>query len=63
VRGFLENRVSYVDEPELTDDPGSAQRYLKETKAVTLEITKIFGERIIRDAAASTLPLGGYPKQ
>src|SRR5687767_11162894 len=47
--GLLEYRVSYVDEPELTDDPDSVKRYLKESKAAALQITNISGERIIRE--------------
>src|ERR1700682_3136101 len=47
--GLLDYRVSYVDEPDLSDDPLSAKRYLQETKAATLEITKISGERIIKE--------------
>jgi hypothetical protein len=58
--GLLEYRVSYVDEPELTDDPGSAKRYLQETKSATLELTKISGERIIRERAVTVDGHLGY---
>jgi hypothetical protein len=57
---LLEYRVSYVDESELTDDPDSAKHYLQETKSVSLEITKISGERIIKEKAVTVDGHPGY---
>ena len=56
--GLLNYRVSYVDEPELSDDPVSAKRYLQETKSATLELTKISGERIVSER---TVTVDGHP--
>ncbi len=58
--GLLDFRVSYVDEPELTSDPDSAKHYLRESKAASLLITKISGERIIKEKAVTVLGHPGY---
>jgi hypothetical protein len=58
--GLLDYRVSYVDEPDLSDDPLGAKRYLQETKAATLEITKISGERIIKERDITVEGHPGY---
>jgi hypothetical protein len=56
--GVLEYRVSYVDEPDLTDDPNSVKRYLEETKAASQLIANIGNERIIKEKAVT---IDGHP--
>jgi hypothetical protein len=58
--GLLEYRVSYVDEPELTGDPDNAKRYSEESKSASLLITKISGERIIKEKAVTVNGHPGY---
>jgi hypothetical protein len=56
--GLLDYRVSYVDKAELNDDLSSAKRYLRETKSATLELTRISGERVVRER---TITVDGRP--
>jgi hypothetical protein len=56
--GLLDYRVSYVDEPDLTDDPNSVKQYLDESRSTSLEIIKISGERIIKEKAVT---IDGHP--
>lgn len=58
--GVLEYRVSYVDEPKLTGDLDSAKHYLNESKSASLLITRISGERIIREKAVTVNGHPGY---
>lgn len=58
--GLLEYRISYVDEPELTGDLDTAKHYLNESKSASLLITKISGERIIREKAVTVNGHPGY---
>jgi hypothetical protein len=58
--GLLDYRVSYVDESELNDDLSSAKRYLQETKSATLELTRISGERIVRERSVTVDGHPGY---
>src|SRR5882762_1306633 len=58
--GLLEYRVSYVDESELTGDLDSAKHYLQESKSASLLITKISGERIIKQKAVTVHGHPGY---
>jgi hypothetical protein len=56
--GFLDYRVSYVDEPELSDNLESAKRYLREMKAVTNAIATLGNERIVKEEEVT---IDGYP--
>ena len=47
--GLLDYRVSYVDEPEITDDPISTKQYLQRMKSASKEIVKYSNERIIQE--------------
>jgi hypothetical protein len=56
--GLLEYRVSYVDDPEITDALDSAKQYLEETRATWLDIAKIGNERVVKE---KTVTIEGYP--
>jgi hypothetical protein len=58
--GLLEYRVSYVDEPDITGEPNSVKQYLEESRLVSAEITKISGERIIKEEAVTVDGHPGY---
>jgi hypothetical protein len=46
---LLNYRISYVDEPEITDDPNSGKQYLQEMKSASQELAKYSNERIIKE--------------
>ena len=56
--GFLEYRVSYSDEPELSDNLDSAKRYLREMKAASNAIVSMGNERIVKEEEVT---IEGYP--
>ena len=56
--GLLEYRVSYVDEPELSDTLDSAKQYLRESRSASQEIVKYSNERIIEEKEVT---FDGYP--
>jgi hypothetical protein len=47
--GLLEFRVSYGDEPEVTDGPDSGKQYLQELKSASLLLVNLSNERIIKE--------------
>lgn len=56
--GLLEFRVSYTDEPELSDNLDSANKYLEEMKGATEAIAKASNERIV---SQKKVTIDGYP--
>ena len=56
--GRLEFRVSYTDEPELSGDLDSANKYLQEMRDASEAITKVSNERIITQKKVT---IDGYP--
>lgn len=48
-KGLLDYRVSYADEPELSDTPESAKQYLQEMKSASRELGKYSNERIVME--------------
>jgi hypothetical protein len=56
--GLLEFRVSYTDEPELSGNLDSANKYLEEMKVATEAIAKVSNERIV---SQKKVTIDGYP--
>ena len=56
--GLLEYRVSYTDEPDLSDNPDSGKQYLQEMKSASQELAKYSNERIIKEKEVT---IDGYP--
>lgn len=57
-KGFLDYRISYVDEPELSSTLESAKQYLQEMKSVSRELGKYSNERMILE---KDVIIDGYP--
>ena len=56
--GFLEYRVSYTDEEELSDNLQSAKQYLEDAKAASNAIAQMGNERIVKQ---EEVKIEGYP--
>lgn len=58
--GFLEYRVSYTDEPELSDNLESAKQYLREMRAASNAIAQAGNERIVKEEEVTINGYRGY---